>query len=144
MLISAAQYQHLSATFPHTHRSNLFNLVNRNGINNMSLNITSDGSPTPRRSNAGRFAMADDLTVDTSPEGLGAVGSRHAPQIPPSYLWPSSLTSYSQGVKRPLTTSTRDNLLPAYQTKTQTPTSDRPVGDGNKVRYPSTRPCFIY
>ncbi|KAF2471394.1 ARM repeat-containing protein [Lindgomyces ingoldianus] len=35
----------------------------------MSLNITSDGSPTPRKGSA-RF-LADDLRVDTSPEVLG-------------------------------------------------------------------------
>jgi hypothetical protein len=95
----------------------------------MSLNITSDGSPTPRKQS--RFPIGD-LRVDTSPELLGmAVGSRHPF---PSRMHQSttaqrfgnaSLTSATQGVRRPgptetsvpLMTSTRDNQVqPTHMT----------------------------
>ncbi|KAF2006182.1 ARM repeat-containing protein [Amniculicola lignicola CBS 123094] len=78
----------------------------------MSLNITSDGSPTPRKGSS-RFSMAEDLRIDTSPEGLGtAVGSRHP--FPTWTTFTSStpyratnalLTANLQGVKRPNSTS---------------------------------------
>lgn len=97
----------------------------------MSLNITSDGSPTPRKV-AARFAIAEDLRVETSPEGLGAVGTRRPVQYPTHY-WPinSSLTSNMQGVKRPLTTTTRGNQLRSEQHLTL---PDRTVNEAYKVR----------
>jgi hypothetical protein len=95
----------------------------------MSLNITSDGSPTPRKA-VNRFAMIDGRGANTSPDVLGAVGS-HCPTQNPAYYWPSSLTSTAQGVKRPLTMSTRGNQLAPLQL---TPTSsDTNVVDGYKV-----------
>ena len=65
----------------------------------MSLNITSDGSPTPRKG-AARFSIAEDLRLDTSPEVLGTVvGSRHPLA---SYRFANPfLTSDMQGVQRP-------------------------------------------
>ncbi|KAF2271699.1 ARM repeat-containing protein [Westerdykella ornata] len=75
----------------------------------MSLNLTSDGSPTPRKT-LGRFNMADDLGGNSSPDSLGAVGSRYAYKIP-IQLWPPSLTSQLQGVKRPLNLSARKHNL---------------------------------
>ncbi|ORY18023.1 armadillo-type protein [Clohesyomyces aquaticus] len=78
----------------------------------MSLNITSDGSPTPRKSSS-RFIGSDELRVDTSPEVLGlAVGSRYPF---PSRMTPKDITHFQsiypsltynmQGVKRPNSTS---------------------------------------
>ncbi|KAF2710945.1 ARM repeat-containing protein [Pleomassaria siparia CBS 279.74] len=66
----------------------------------MSLNITSDGSPTPRKG-AARFSVAEDLRVDTSPEGLGmaAVGSRH-PLAPYRFGGPFLTSKSQQGLKR--------------------------------------------
>lgn len=96
----------------------------------MSLNINDNGSPTPRKTQ-GRFTMADQLAVDTSPEVLGAVGSGY-PTYPPAYYWPtSSLTSHAQGVKRPLNVSTRGNLLPTQEHTP--PASDGTVAEGYKV-----------
>ncbi|KAF2742165.1 ARM repeat-containing protein [Sporormia fimetaria CBS 119925] len=94
----------------------------------MSLNITSDGSPTPRKT-VGRFNMADDLANKTPPEVLGAVGSRQPPQVP-QQLWPSSLTFHAQGVKRPLTLSSRNTPVSVQGT---TPMSTDPTSiDGYK------------
>lgn len=100
----------------------------------MSLNITADGSPTPRKAQ-GRFAnmVADQLVVDTSPEVLGAVGSGYpnSKQYPAHY-WPSPLTSRVQGVKRPLNiTTTRGNIGRPLD---QPPHSASAV-DGFKVRH---------
>ncbi|KAF2688754.1 ARM repeat-containing protein [Lentithecium fluviatile CBS 122367] len=83
----------------------------------MSFNITADGSPTPRKA-VGRFAVPDDLRLDTSPEGLGmAVGARHHHQHYPLYRgFNSSLTSNLQGMKRPLGTSTQHNQMMPQQT----------------------------
>ncbi|KAF1844655.1 pumilio-family RNA binding repeat domain-containing protein [Cucurbitaria berberidis CBS 394.84] len=82
----------------------------------MSFNITSDGSPTPRKGPT-RFSMAADLKIDTSPEVLGqAVGGmsqNHYPYTLHRSFGPS-LTSNSQGMKRPLGSSTLGNqpMLP--------------------------------
>ncbi|KAJ4314578.1 hypothetical protein N0V94_006405 [Neodidymelliopsis sp. IMI 364377] len=84
----------------------------------MSFNITSDGSPTPRKGPA-RFNMPPgDLRVDTSPEVLGhAIGNNqnyHAFGFYPSFG--SSLTSNLQGLKRPLGTTTKGNVaMPSMQ-----------------------------
>ncbi|KAF2203308.1 ARM repeat-containing protein [Delitschia confertaspora ATCC 74209] len=74
----------------------------------MSVNISSDGSPTPRKSST-RFSTAEDLMADTSPEVMGsAVGTRalyrphEASQM--RALRPL-LTSNLQGLKRPNSTS---------------------------------------
>jgi hypothetical protein len=82
----------------------------------MSFNITSDGSPTPRKA-MGRFPVPDDLRLDTSPEGLGmAVGSRHQNQHYPYYRgFNSSLTYHQQGMKRPLGPSTHFNQMVPQQ-----------------------------
>ncbi|KAF2031611.1 ARM repeat-containing protein [Setomelanomma holmii] len=78
----------------------------------MSFNITSDGSPTPRKGPS-RFPMAaGDLKIDTSPEVLGyAVGGfnqNHHPYT--SYrTFGSSLTANMQGAKRPPGASTLGN-----------------------------------
>ncbi|KAF2730524.1 ARM repeat-containing protein [Polyplosphaeria fusca] len=118
----------------------------------MSLNITSEGSPTPRK-NPTRFSMAEELRVDTSPEALGtAVGFRH----PVSWATPQSTTSHRplqssltslQGVKRPsithdgavpLSTSTRSNqamLVPSQafsKTLDSIYTQDRSINPTNK------------
>jgi hypothetical protein len=82
----------------------------------MSLNIASDGSPTPRK---GRFPATEDLRIDTSPETVGmAVGSRHPfPSRMTAFTssnWRTgspSLTSSVQGVKRPNSTS-HDTSVP--------------------------------
>jgi hypothetical protein len=77
----------------------------------MSFNITSDGSPTPRKGST-RFSMAGDLRIDTSPEVLGqAVGSMSLNQYPFALhrAFGSSLTTNTQGMKRPLGSSTLGN-----------------------------------
>ncbi|KAF2878202.1 pumilio-family RNA binding repeat domain-containing protein [Massariosphaeria phaeospora] len=76
----------------------------------MSFNITSDGSPTPRK---GPSRFSEDLRIDTSAEVLGmAVGSR----LPFALYRPNkpSLTSTMQGMKRPLGSSAHVNqsMLP--------------------------------
>lgn len=78
----------------------------------MSFNITSDGSPTPRKG-PGRFSMANDLKIDTTPEVLlgQAVGPKHHNHYPYSVyrtFFPS-LTSDVQGMRRPLGASTLGN-----------------------------------
>ncbi|PVH94720.1 ARM repeat-containing protein [Periconia macrospinosa] len=71
----------------------------------MSFNITAEGSPTPRKG-VGKFGMAEDLRIDTSPEVLGAVGFNHRPL---QLLTKPSLTT---GVKKhPLGTS-QGNAMP--------------------------------
>ena len=82
----------------------------------MSFNITSDGSPTPRKGPA-RFSMAGDLRIDTSPEGLGqAVGGMSQNHYPYALYraFGPSLTSNLQAMKRPLGSSTLGNqpMLP--------------------------------
>jgi hypothetical protein len=80
---------------------------------NMSFNLTSDGSPTPRKA-VSRFAVPNDLRLDTSPEvlGFGPVGTRTR-RHPSQYVWPGSalLTSNMQGAKRPLGSSTLGNQM---------------------------------
>lgn len=84
----------------------------------MAFNITSDGSPTPRKG-LNRFNLPPgDLRIDTSPEVLGQVNGNSQKYFPFG-LHPSfgpSLTSSSQGLKRPLGTSTMGNIaMPAMQ-----------------------------
>ncbi|KAF1833906.1 ARM repeat-containing protein [Decorospora gaudefroyi] len=77
----------------------------------MSFNITSDGSPTPRKGSS-RLAMSGDLRIDTSPETLGqAVGSMSLNQYPFALhrAFGSSLTTNTQGMKRPLGSSALGN-----------------------------------
>ncbi|KAJ4369980.1 hypothetical protein N0V83_005744 [Neocucurbitaria cava] len=74
----------------------------------MSFNITSEGSPTPRKGPT-RLSMAGDLRIDTSPEVLGqAVGNISQNHYPYNLhrAFGSSLTSNSQGMKRPAGSST--------------------------------------
>lgn len=83
----------------------------------MSFNITSDGSPTPRKG-PNRFSKAGDLRIDTSPEVLGqAVGSMSLHQYPYAFqrAFGSSLTCNTQGMKRPLGSSTLGNQAPMLQ-----------------------------
>lgn len=91
----------------------------------MSLNITSDGSPTPRKGSA-RFSIAEDLRVDTSPEVLGmAVGSRHPLA---SYRFNNPfLTNTMQGVKRPNSAS-RPLTSSAYGFQAPLPTMTAGMG----------------
>ncbi|PSN67819.1 ARM repeat-containing protein [Corynespora cassiicola Philippines] len=82
----------------------------------MSFNITSEGSPTPRKGPA-RFVMGEELKINTSPEvlGMAAVGPRTHPftQYRPIS---TSLTSSWQGMKRPLGPSTHANQsMPTLQ-----------------------------
>jgi hypothetical protein len=78
----------------------------------------------------GRFAMGEDLTSNTSPEVLGAVGSRYPAQYS-TYNWSPSLTSTAQGVKRPLNVSTRINQQSSQE---HTPlSSNGTIVDGYKV-----------
>ncbi|KAF2129027.1 ARM repeat-containing protein [Dothidotthia symphoricarpi CBS 119687] len=85
----------------------------------MSFNITSDGSPTPRKGLT-RFSMAaGDLKIDTSPEVLGqavGVSQNHYPYNLHRAFGPS-LTSNVQGMKRPLGSSALGNqaMLPMQQ-----------------------------
>ncbi|KAF2016420.1 ARM repeat-containing protein [Aaosphaeria arxii CBS 175.79] len=113
----------------------------------MSLNITSDGSPTPRKN---RYSIADDLKIDTSAETLGmAVGSRHPfPSRMTAHtstnwrLGSPSLTSNMQGVKRPNSTSlepsvpliasNRNNKHPSQQQQLLAKASNRVPVDGYK------------
>lgn len=78
----------------------------------MSFNITSDGSPTPRKGLT-RFNMPPgDLRVDTSPEVLGQINGNSQNYHRFGFYSPfgSSLTSNLQGLKRPLGTSTMGNV----------------------------------
>lgn len=84
--------------------SDLYHLRPHPSAATMSFNIASDGSPTPRKGPA-RFPVPGDLRVDTSPEALGqAVGSMSLSQYPSSFhrVFGSTLTSNTQGLKRPL------------------------------------------
>lgn len=92
----------------------------------MSFNITSDGSPTPRKGPS-RFSMAGDLRIDTSPEALGhAVGSMSLNQYPFAFqrAFGSTLTCNTQGMKRPLGPSPFGNQALLQQHK---------ASDGYKV-----------
>lgn len=94
----------------------------------MSFNITSDGSPTPRKG-PGRFSMASDLKIDTSPEVLGqAVGSKHHTHYPYTLYrdFGPSLTSGVQGMRRPLGASALGN---------QTSLPPQSSMDGSKVSH---------
>ncbi|KAF1961223.1 pumilio-family RNA binding repeat domain-containing protein [Byssothecium circinans] len=64
----------------------------------MSYQITADGSPTPRKG-VGRFSIADDLKIDTSPEALSAVGAYHLQHPRRQPLGPL-LTANFQNTKR--------------------------------------------
>lgn len=88
----------------------------------MAFNITSDGSPTPRKGPT-RFNMpAGDLRVDTSPEVLAQING-NSQNYYPLGLYPSlgsSLTSSLQGLKRPLGDSTMGNVaMPSMQQQQQ-------------------------
>lgn len=99
-------------------------------IDNMSFNLTSDGSPTPRKT-APRFPPAyPDLRIDTSPEvlGHGPVGTRTRPH-PLAYQGGVSLTYNTQGAKRPLGSSTMGNQMLA-----------QPNIDAFKVSQPRSKP----
>jgi len=69
----------------------------------MSFNLTSDGSPTPRKTVARFPVPGADLRLDTSPEvlGFGAVGTRIHPNLC-HWFDNLSLTTNMQGLKRPL------------------------------------------
>jgi hypothetical protein len=78
---------------------------------NMAFNITSDGSPTPRKGPARYNMPSGDLRIDTSPEVLGQASGSSQNYFPhglhPSFG--SSLTTNLQGLKRPLGISTMGN-----------------------------------
>ncbi|CAI6328594.1 unnamed protein product [Periconia digitata] len=91
-----------------------------------SFNVTTDGSPTPRKG-TGRFSIAEDLRIDTSPECLGAVGFRHQPL---NQFANPMLTSHMK--KHPLGPS-QGNALPSQanrngfkNTKVETSNNDEP------------------
>jgi len=78
----------------------------------MSFNITSDGSPTPRKGTTRLSRAAGDLKIDTSPELLGqAVGGYHQSHYPYALhrAFGSPLTPNMQGPKRTLGASTLAN-----------------------------------
>jgi len=102
----------------------------------MSFNITSDGSPTPRKG-PGRFSMAGDLKIDTSPEVLGqAVAPKRHNHYPYSLYsaFGPSLTSDMQGMRRPLGASALSN---------QPPLPPQNSMDGSKVSHISSFPCVL-
>lgn len=77
----------------------------------MSFNIASDGSPTPRKGTP-RFPVAGDLKIDAPSEALGqGVGCMSQKRHPYTLYraFGPSLTSGSQGMKRPLRGSTLGN-----------------------------------
>jgi hypothetical protein len=114
-LLCLAYYLRIcTVTYEYTHLSDLFHLLTRSTppSTTMSFNITSDGSPTPRKGTM-RFSRAGaDLKIDTSPEVLGqAVGSygqNHYPFALYRALGPS-LTANMQSGKRPLGASAQGN-----------------------------------
>jgi len=78
----------------------------------MSFNITSDGSPTPRKGPSRLSAAAGDLKIDTTPEVLGQAvrgfgQNRHPYAVHRAFG--SSLTANTQGMKRPIGASTLGN-----------------------------------
>jgi hypothetical protein len=78
----------------------------------MSFNITSNGSPTPRKDTTRFSRAAGDLRIDTSPELLGqAVGGYKQNHYPYALhrAFGSSLTANMQGPKRPLGVSNFGN-----------------------------------
>jgi hypothetical protein len=86
----------------------------------MSNNISSDGSPTPRKNN-NRFNVHEDLRLDTSAETLSTVvGAETFRAIygdsPPRMQSYHPLASYTQGVKRPGSIS-QEGLLPLTTSK---------------------------
>lgn len=78
----------------------------------MTFNITSDGSPTPRKGPTRFNLPSGGLNVDNSPEVLGQVSGNSQNYFPyglhPSFG--SSLTSNLQGLKRPFSTCTVANI----------------------------------
>ncbi|OAL01982.1 ARM repeat-containing protein [Phaeosphaeriaceae sp. SRC1lsM3a] len=82
----------------------------------MSFNITSDGSPTPRKGTIKFPKPAGDLKVDASPEvpdqAVGGFSYNHNP-LAFYRSFSSSLTANVQGAKRPLGPSTLGNQQPA-------------------------------
>ncbi|KAF2269010.1 ARM repeat-containing protein [Lojkania enalia] len=115
--------------------------------------MTTDGSPTPRK-NVTRFSMAEDLKVDTSPEGLGlAVGSRHPipTRMPPPdaslyRAYHPSLTNNFQGVKRP--NSTPDGSHPlgssAHGNLVMLPPPQQPLKFGNRTAQDSFKKLKVH
>ena len=86
----------------------------------MSFNITSDGSPTPRKGPT-RLSMNEDLRIDTSPEILEqAVGSLSHNHLPLAFYhaFGPQLTSNLQGLKRPLGPSALANQPTSLQQTT--------------------------
>lgn len=84
----------------------------------MAFNITSDGSPTPRKGASRLNMAAGDLKIDTSPEVLGQVNRQSQSRIPNLlHSFPgSSLTLSQQSQKRPLGMSTMGNIsMPSAQ-----------------------------
>jgi hypothetical protein len=78
----------------------------------MSFNITSDGSPTPRKGVSRFCRTAGDLKIDTSPEILGQAVGGFSQNHHPFALYRafgSSLTANMQGARRPLGVSTLGN-----------------------------------
>ncbi|KAF9701130.1 hypothetical protein EKO04_000036 [Ascochyta lentis] len=98
----------------------------------MAFNITSDGSPTPRKGPA-RFSMpSGDLRVDTSPEVLGQINGNSQNYYPFGHYssFGSSLTSNLQGLKRPLGSSAMGNAtIPSVQQQQQQFGSFKTQGD---------------
>lgn len=105
-------------TYEYAHFKDLFHLLTRSALppTTMSFNITSDGSPTPRKGTIKFPKPAGDLKIDTSPEVLDqAVGGFSYNHNPLAFYrsFSSSLTANMQGAKRPLGPSTLGNQQPA-------------------------------
>ncbi len=77
----------------------------------MAFNITSDGSPTPRKGLARLNMPPGDLKIDTSPEVLGHLSGNSQNYFSGlHHSFASTLTSNLQGLKRPLVASTMGNI----------------------------------
>jgi hypothetical protein len=77
----------------------------------MAFNITSDGSPTPRKGASRLNMAAGDLKIDTSPEVLDQVNGQSQNRLPIRlHSLGSSLTLSQQSQKRPLGMSTMGNI----------------------------------
>lgn len=113
-LLCLAYYLHICPVTPdYSHLSDFFHLPTRPTLTTttMSFNITSDGSPTPRKGLTRFSVAAGDLEIDTSPEVLGqavGVSQNHYPYNLYRAFGPS-LTSSTQGTKRPLGSSALGN-----------------------------------
>ncbi|OCK80275.1 ARM repeat-containing protein [Lepidopterella palustris CBS 459.81] len=87
----------------------------------MSVNISCDGSPTPRKSSS-RFSVHEDLKVDTSPEVLATVGVKRAG--PTVTEGPQPLTTSKLGNQQSRTASRQSSSKKAESTSVSLDTSE--------------------